>query len=351
MTRAPASSRSEAPPAGALGLARSLVALARPKGMLFVSLLPPIGYAFAYWDHGCEEPGARPFVKMALLALTWAIPHAGTMWLNAGLDRDESPTLFGESVPVPPHIARYALPTFAIALGLGFWLGVGVGACVALCTLLAILYSHPRTAWKAHAWGGPFVNAVGYGALSPLAGFFYAGFAPTARGALVLALSVVWVTTAYFAAQAFQEQEDRARGYRTFVATHGAAATLRLTRGLFFVAGAGTLGLAAIGWFPRAVLAALPGFLWVDRLMVAWQRVPGGGDESWARRFFVRMFLVAISVLAVVSVDYVVVLERSGLAGGLATAGGHDEPRACAPALEGGATARARSIEPSRHGP
>ena len=34
---------------------RALWALSRPKGMLFVSILPMIGFAYAYWDHGCED--------------------------------------------------------------------------------------------------------------------------------------------------------------------------------------------------------------------------------------------------------------------------------------------------------
>jgi hypothetical protein len=297
--------------------------------MLFVSFLPMIGFAYAYWDHGCEDPSLAPFGKMALLALVWAVPHAGTMWLNAGLDRDDKPTLFGESVPVPPHVGLYAYPTFAFSIGLGFWLGTGVGVCVVLCTILSILYSHPKTAWKAHAWGGPFVNAAGYGALSPLGGFFLAGFAPTVRGAVVLGVAVAWISTAYFAAQAFQEDEDRERGYRTLVVTRGAAFTLRLTRGLFWVAGGSTLALAAFGWFPRVVLVALPGFLWVDHLIAQWQEQPKGGDEGWARSFFLRMFWVALAVLVCVSVDYGITRDRDGRPGGLATASGHFEPRAC----------------------
>ncbi|MBX7192768.1 MAG: prenyltransferase [Sandaracinaceae bacterium] len=308
---------------------RALWALSRPKGMLFVSILPMIGFAYAYWDHGCEDATLAPFGKMALLALVWAVPHAGTMWLNAGLDRDDKPTLFGDSVPVPAHIGWYAYPTFVFSIGLAFSLSIGLGVCVVLCTILSILYSHPKTAWKAHAWGGPFVNAAGYGALSPLGGFFLAGYAPTIRGAVVLAVAVTWITTAYFAAQAFQEDEDRERGYRTLVVTRGAAFTLRLTRGLFWVAGGSTLALAALGWFPRVVLVALPGFLWVDRLIAQWQREPKGGDESWARRFFLRMFWVAISVLVCVSVDYSWTRTETGRPGGLATASGHFEKRAC----------------------
>ena len=328
----PASKPDAAAPEGrprAMGTARALWILARPKGMLFVSLLPMIGFAYAYWDHGCEDPTLAPFATMGLLALAWAVPHAGTMWLNAGLDRDDKPTLFGESVSVPPHVGLYAYPTFAFSIGLGFWLGTGVGVCVVLCTILSILYSHPRTAWKAHAFGGPFVNAAGYGALSPLGGFLVSGFAPTIRGAAVLAVAVTWITTAYFAAQAFQEEEDRERGYRTLVVTRGAAFTLRMTRVLFWLAGGGTLALAAFGWFPRVVLVAFPGLLWVDRLIADWERQPKGGDESWARRFFLRMFAVSLSVLLCVSVDYGWTLRETGLPGGLATAGGRFEPRAC----------------------
>lgn len=313
------------------GLLRSLWALARPRGMLFVSFLPMIGFAYAYWDHGCEDPSYAPFGKLALLGLCWAVPHAGTMWLNAGLDRDDKPTLFGESVAVPPHVSRYAYPTFAFAIGLAFWLGAGVGVCVVLCTILSILYSHPRTAWKAHAWGGPFVNAVGYGALSPLGGFFLSGFAPTIRGAVVLAIAVAWISTAYFAAQAFQEEEDRERDYRTLVVVKGPAFTLRLTRALFWVAGGGTLALAAAGWFPRVVLVALPGFVWVDHLVAGWQAQPRGGDETWARRFFLRMFWVALAVLVCVSIDYGWTRRETGLPGGLSTASGRFEPRACEP--------------------
>lgn len=316
-------------PLSALQTMRSLWSLARPKGMLFVSFLPMIGFAYAFWDHGCEDPSYAPFGQLALLGLCWAVPHAGTMWLNAGLDRDDKPTLFGDSVPVPPRVSLYAYPTFAFSIALAFWLGVGVGVCVVLCTALSILYSHPRTAWKAHAWGGPFVNAAGYGALSPLGGFLLSGYAPTIRGAVVLAVAVVWISTAYFAAQAFQHDEDRERGYRTLVVVRGPAFTLRLTRALFWVAGGGTLALAAFGWFPRVVLVALPGFVWVDRLIADWERQPRGGDESWARRFFLRMFAVAASVLVCVSVDYGWTRAETGRPGGLSTASGRFEPRAC----------------------
>jgi drug/metabolite transporter (DMT)-like permease len=41
------------------------------------------------------------------------------------------------------------------------------------CVALAELYSHPKTAWKAHPWLGPLVNVIGYGLLT---GFFISAY-------------------------------------------------------------------------------------------------------------------------------------------------------------------------------
>lgn len=312
-------------------LARTLWALSRPRGMLMVALLPVIGFTFAYWDHGCLASGAEALPRLLFLMLVWAVPHAGTMWLNAALDRDEKATLFGEAVEVPRGIEAFGYATLAASLAAAAWASVGLALSVALCAALSILYSHPRTAWKGHAWLGPAANAVGYGVLSPLGGFLLAGMPPTWRGLLVLVTAVPWILCAYFGAQAFQEEEDRARGYRTLVATHGAAATLRVTRACLWIALALTLGAAALGWYPRLVLVAAPLFLWVDRLLVAWGRVPHGGDATWAKRFFLRLVAAGLVVVLLVNVDFELARRETGLGGGLVTASGRFEPRVCDP--------------------
>jgi 4-hydroxybenzoate polyprenyltransferase len=314
---------------GPLATLRALVVLSRPAGMLLVALLPILGFVFAYWDHGCIELAAISVPRLALLALIWAVPHAGTMWLNAALDRDEAPTLFGRKAAVPAHIEAWAYGSLALSLAAAAWLGWWLFLSVLGCALLSVLYSHPRTAWKGHALLGPLVNVLGYGVLSPLGGFFFAGFPPTLRGLAVLLTALPWIATAYFAAQAFQEDEDRARGYRTLVATRGAAFTLQVTRGMFLAALALTAGLAALGWFPRLILASLPLFFWVDRLLVAWTEVPGGGDAGWAKRYFLRLTATGLAVLALVSLDYELSIRSTGRPGGLTTASGRSEPRRC----------------------
>lgn len=312
------------------GVVRDLITLARPRGLLLVSLLPVLGYSWAYWDHGCEVADFGAVPRLLWLALIWAVPHAGTMWLNAALDHDDTATLYGQAARVPPGIEYWAYITLALSLVAAFMTNVGLGACVLACAALSVLYSHPRTAWKGHAFFGPLTNALGYGVLSPLGGFFYAEMPPTWRGAAVLVTTVPWMLTAYFAAQAFQEEEDRSRGYRTLVATFGPVVTLAVTRACLWIALAFSIALALSGWVPRLVLLPLPAFFFLDRYLVRWSREPKGGDASWAGRFFARLAGVALLVLIVVCVDYELAMRSRSLPGGLVTSGGLEQPRVCA---------------------
>ncbi|MFO0685041.1 MAG: UbiA family prenyltransferase [Sandaracinus sp.] len=309
---------------------RDLIALARLRGLFLVSLLPVLGYSWAYWDHGCEAVGWTAVPRLLWLATIWGIPHLGTMWLNAALDRDESATLYGRAAKIPPHIERYAYVTLAISLGLALATDVGLALCVIGCALLSVLYSHPKTAWKGHAVLGPATNAVGYGVLSPLGGFLYTGFPPTIRGGLVLATAVPWMLTAYFAAQAFQEDEDKSRGYRTLVALAGPVVTLRVTRITLWISLAASAALAIAGIVPRLVLVPLPLFFLLDRHLVRWSKEPNGGDAGWAGRFFARLAGVALLVLVAACADYELAMHSRSLPGGLATASGLWEPRVCA---------------------
>jgi 4-hydroxybenzoate polyprenyltransferase len=297
--------------------------------MALVALLPLLGFSFAYWDHGCTVPGYGAVPTLILLAMLWAVPHMGTMWLNAALDRDEGAVLFGERAAPPAHIERYAYATLALAVGTAFARHLGLGLCVLGCALLSVLYSHPRTAWKGHAVLGPASNALGYGILSPLGGWIVADLPPTARGLAVLGVSVTFILSAYLAAQAFQEEEDRARGYRTLVALRGARATLSVTRALLSVSILLTLGLAVLGWFPRSVLVSLPAFLATDHLVARWREQPGGGDESWARAFFRRLTIAGLLCLAAVSAHFAWTQHEGLPLGGLGTASGHPSVRVC----------------------
>jgi hypothetical protein len=133
----------------------------------FVLALPLVGFGWAHWDRALLLSGVGGLP--ALLA-AWAALHAGTLWLNAALDRDEGPVLLGRPVAVPGSAGWWGHAALVVLL-LAFVAGRPAGwACLA-CAVLAVLYPHPRTAWKGHPWLGPAVNLVGYGLLSPFAGW------------------------------------------------------------------------------------------------------------------------------------------------------------------------------------
>jgi hypothetical protein len=218
-----------------------------------------------------------------------------------------------------------------LASGASVW----SGAAAALCAALAVLYSHPSDPWKAHPIGGPFVNVAGYGILSPFAGWATVGVPADMRTAAVWGLAALGVLGTFLVAQAFQGEEDRARGYRTLVATHGPAVVLQAARVAIGLAFAGCVALCVLGWLPRPCLLGVVGFLPVDGWLRHWARQPGGGTERWARGFTFRLGGALVLGIVLAYGEYV----RESLSGepvaGLGTAAGHppDRPRLAPHAL------------------
>lgn len=297
-----------------------LLVLARPKSAVLVCALPCLGYGYGLWEQGSTVSPLVVLPTLAHLVAVWLLGHAGALWLNAQLDRDEGSVLLGRSVRVPRGTGTIAYVALAASLAVALPLGWPATACVAGCAVLAVLYSHPRIALKGHPIAGPLINGVGYASLSPLAGWAISGARWSWRAPLTLAALVVGILGLYFAAQAFQGDEDRARGYRTLVVTHGPQFTLRIARLCFAVSMLVVLLGALIGIYPRAVLVALVPFVLVDRFAARWSRVPGGGDGEWATGLVVRLVVALLFVIGGTYAHHFVALVRGAPVGGRGTA-------------------------------
>jgi 4-hydroxybenzoate polyprenyltransferase len=300
--------------------------LSRPKLLPFVLGLVVLGWAWAHWDRAMTLRNA-PALGYALVA--WAWLHAGTLWLNAALDRDEGEVLLGEAVAPPPGTEAAGYAGLLVCLGFAWMAGPIVTACAAACCVLAVAYSHPSLVWKGHPLGGPLVNVVGYGLLSPMAGFAVADVPPDARTLAMWPLAAVGILGTYFTAQAFQAEEDGRRGYRTLAATHGPAVVLAAVRVCFAVALLGGLVLSVIGWLPRTLLVGVVAWVPTDRYLARWAAEPGGGNEAWARSFARRLGATLLLAIGLAFVDYVVDSWNGAPVAGLGTAAGHphDRPR------------------------
>lgn len=307
---------------------RALWVLSRPRLLPYVLVLVAVGSAWAHWDRALT---LRNGAALLGVLAAWALLHAGTLWLNAAVDRDDGEILFGESVEPPAGIVPSAYLALTLSVLIASWAHPVAGLACGLCAAMAVAYSHPRSLWKGHPFGGPFVNLVGYGLLSPLAGWAVVGVAPNPRTIAVWAIGASGVLGTYFAAQAFQQEEDSARGYRTLVVTHGPAVTIRTARVLIIGASTAGMVLAAIGWFPRICLVGLPLIWTIDRWMHHWSQQPNGGTEAWARGTAKRLMWMGVAGLVLASVEYV----RASFAGepvaGLGTHSGHPSDRPLLP--------------------
>jgi 4-hydroxybenzoate polyprenyltransferase len=300
----------------------SLLQLARPLLLPFVLFLPVVGFGWGHWDHalalGDDEPR-----RLFLVLAAWAFLQSGTLWLNAALDRDDGEVLLGQPAPIPPGIVPLGLFALAVAVGLAWQVRPAAGLVALACAALAVLYSHPRAALKGHPLAGPLINGVGYGLLSPLAGWLVVAVPAGARTVLVWLLGGLGVLGCYFAAQAFQGEEDVRRGYRTLVATHGPRATLLAARLCIGTGMLGGLALTLFGWLPRLCLPAFLLGWWVDAWLRRWANEPAGGSERWARGMAWRLLLAGAAAVGLAYIDYFIDLAGDGPVAGAATARGH----------------------------
>lgn len=286
------------------------------------------GFGFAHWDRALMGQGGH---ALLWTLLAWTFLHVGTLWLNAALDQDEGDVLWGTAASVPTGIERWAYAALVVCVGTAAFAGPVVAACALVCAILAVLYSHPRTVWKGHATGGPVVNGLGYGLLTPIAGFACVGVSPTPRAGATLVIGLCGVMAAYYAAQAFQGEEDRARDYQTLVARKGMAAAVAATRGWMWAGFGGAVLCAALGWVPRVVLFLLPLFVWVDAHARRWQYSGDDDNSDWAKGFASRLLAGALTALALLFAVYLDDSFHNRPVAGLGTAAGHPGDRPLLP--------------------
>ncbi len=222
--------------------------------LLAVGLRLPPGAAWLAW-----------FVYIVLL-------NGGTLALNSAFDQDEGDIGYLRQPPKPPrHLAAVSGLMLAAALVLGFLLPPLFAWSNAACVVMAVLYSVPPVRLKARAGWDLLINCLGFGLLTPLAGWGLTGL-PLAPWMRWVGLGFGFLFGAlYPPTQIYQTGEDRARGDRTLVIVLGEGPSL---------AGAAGLALAAhlcFGWAawlhgrePLPLLISLAA--WLAVLLPWWAR-------------------------------------------------------------------------------
>ena len=233
--------------------------------------------------HGRAASGEQ--LRAVLLGVVlWVVAlNGGTLAINSAFDKDEGDVAYLRRPPVPPKgLFAFGLGLMVAGLFVSLLLPRMYTWLYLACLVMSVLYSVPPARLKAVAGADWIINLLGFGTLTPLAGWASTGETLTTWGWFVM-----WSFGALFAGlypltQLYQFDEDERRGDRTFALRLGKRRSLAVSIGCVTVAfGLFVAGARAAGWTggDGARWAALgAAFLAWMGLLVPWYAAAG----TWA---------------------------------------------------------------------
>jgi 1,4-dihydroxy-2-naphthoate octaprenyltransferase len=182
----------------------------------------------------------------------------------------------------------------------------GFAVAYAVCFVLSVLYSVPPFRLKAVAGGDWIINMLGFGTITPYAGWASTGLSVDPAGTLVLIAFCPLFASLYPLTQLYQLEEDNRRGDRTLASVLGPVRSLDVALGAaalafaMFAAAAGRSGwrLPGDGWRIGLLLVAAAGWCVV---LIPWRaRVAALTPAQHQRGMYQALAAWAVTDVAVV---------------------------------------------------
>ena len=245
--------------------------------------------------------------RVALGLVLWVIClNGGTLALNSAHDNDEGDIAYLRQPPPPPrHLARFSLGLMFLGFLLASLLPGEFQAAYAICLVLSVLYSVPPVRLKAVPGADWLINMVGFGTLTPYAGWAATGLPLHSAAGVVLLGFCPLFAALYPLTQIYQFEEDRRRGDRTLALTLGVKRSLLVSLAaaaaghcLFILAGWLTGWSGDDGW--RWALLALSGAIWGVLLLDWIRRHRGMGVREHQRGMYQALAAWALTDTVVV---------------------------------------------------
>ncbi len=214
----------------------------RPAEWPIMAAHTAVGYLLAVGLGGAAG-GERLGPALAGLALWVGCLNGGTLALNSAFDQDEGDIAYLRNPPPPPRrLAAFALILMAAGQVAALALPLAYQAAYAVCFVLSVLYSVPPIRLKAVAGADWLINMVGFGTLTPFAGWAATGRPVETTDAIVLLAFCPLFAALYPLTQLYQLEEDARRGDRTL------ALILGVPRSLDAALAAATAAFALLAW-------------------------------------------------------------------------------------------------------
>ena len=156
--------------------------------------------------------------------------NGGTMAINSAFDKDEGNIGYLRNPPKPPkYLLHLSIVMLTISLLLGFTLPSLFMWCNTSCIIMSVIYSVPPLRLKAKAGWDLLINSLGFGLLTPLAGWGLTKKPLTISMFIIITGFMVLFGALYPLTQFYQITEDIDRGDRTFIVVIGKKQSLILS--------------------------------------------------------------------------------------------------------------------------
>jgi len=205
-----------------------------------------------------------------------ALMNGGTLAINSAFDKDEGDIGYLKAPPKPPeHLLAFSCVLLGAATILAFLLPLPFALINLACVIMSVLYSVPPPRLKARAGWDLLINCVGFGLLTPMAGWALTG-RPFSTSVLLASIGFAFLFAGlYPMTQIYQVVEDSRRGDRTLTIRLGVGRSLTLALLATLIAHAFFLsGIMTMGRPPLYLLPSLAAWLAV---LIPWMR----GWRAW----------------------------------------------------------------------
>lgn len=243
----------------------------RPAEWPIVAGHAALGAIVAVGWNGLASAPTLPMVAVGLLA--WVVGlNGGTLAINSAFDRDEGDVAYlRRPPPPPPGLFAFGMALMVFGLGLTWHFPPLYRNAYLICLVMSVLYSVPPFRLKAVAGADWLINMLGFGLLTPVAGWAATGAPLTPAGRLLLLGFLPLFAALYPLTQLYQVEEDSRRGDRTLAIHLGARGSLRVAL-LGVVVAFGCFAVAS-----RAVWPTGPAGVWrwtgLAVALLAWMAV------------------------------------------------------------------------------